>query len=441
MPTLMSQLRPGRALSGGSLTLSAAGVAAVRLLGPFSSFAMIVLMTRQLGAAESGLFLAALALTQGLTVLAKAGLETALQRFIGREAGSEQRQAPVASSYRFAVRLALLLGIAVSLFTLLLSGSISIHLLGDARLQPLVALLSLTIAPMSLLGINAATLKALSRPAWGTLFEAGAWPALTLIANGALLLLGYDSPVHLASGFLAAALAAALFSQWLTLRHLPRSLDGRRQASHALLRSCFPLLTIEAINYALLWLPLLTLPALSSAEQAGLYATAHRVAAQLGLIMLVLAAITSPQFASHYHHGRLPQLESLAGQTTRLLLAFALVPAMVLLLWPASIMALFGDEFAPGGAALSILVFGQLFHLATGPTGHLLAMTGHEKELRNNLLLSLVGLLLLTLLLVPAYGAIGAAIAVTGAQILHKLFCSLLVVRHLRLPFLLAFAR
>jgi len=44
-------------------------------------------------------------------------------------------------------------------------------------------------------------------------------------------------------------------------------------------------------------------------------------------------------------------------------------------------------------------------------------------------------------LLAPAYGAIEAAVAVTGAQILHKLFCGLLVARHLRLPYLLAFAR
>ncbi len=441
MPAITTLLRRLGAPASGSLTHSAIRVSGVRLLGPISSFAMIVILTRKLGAAESGLFLAALALTQGLSVLAKGGLETALQRFIGRAAGEDERQAAVASLYRLALRLTLTLGIAVSLLTLLFSESIARHLLGDAGLESTIVLLSMTIAPVALLGVNAATLKAVSRPALGTFFEAGAWPAITLAVNGGLLLLGYDASAHLASGFLAAAVVAALSSQLLTWRQLPRAGKGDKESSRALLRSCFPLLTIEAINYALLWLPLLSLPMLSTAEQTGLYASAHRVAAQLGLIMLVFAAITSPRFASHYHQGRLLQMESLAGQTTRLLLAFALPPALVLLLWPETIMALFGEDFAPAGPVLSILVLGQLFHLATGPTGHLLAMTGHEKELRNNLLFSLLGLLVLTLLLAPAYGAIGAAVAVTGAQILHKLFCGLLVARHLRLPFLLAFAR
>ena len=56
--------------------------------------------------------------------------------------------------------------------------------LNDPAQAASVRLLGLLIVPYALLGIHAALLKALGRPAWGGFFEAGAWPSLTLLLAG-----------------------------------------------------------------------------------------------------------------------------------------------------------------------------------------------------------------------------------------------------------------
>jgi O-antigen/teichoic acid export membrane protein len=167
----------------------------------------------------------------------------------------------------------------------------------------------------------------------------------------------------------------------------------------------------------------------------------HRIAAQLGLLMLVVASITSARFAAHYEQQHYADLTRLAGRATRTLILLGLPPVVALLLWSEQILAVFGIEFTGATTALRILLIGQLVNLATGPVGYLLAMTGHERPLRNTLLATTALMLALAVMLIPIFGATGAAATVAVAMVSHNLLCSHQVFRRLGLPFLLAFAR
>ncbi len=103
--------------------------------------------------------------------------------------------------------------------------------------------------------------------------------------------------------------------------------------SRTLYTSCLSLTGIELINYALLWTPFMLLPALADATEAGLYNISHRLAAQLGLLMLVVASITSARFAAHYEQQHFADLNRLAGRATRTLILLGLPPGIVLLVW------------------------------------------------------------------------------------------------------------
>jgi O-antigen/teichoic acid export membrane protein len=183
------------------------------------------------------------------------------------------------------------------------------------------------------------------------------------------------------------------------------------------------------------------LPVLADSSEAGLYNICHRLAAQLGLLMIVFASITSPRFAAHSQQGDNAALAKLAGQSTRTMLYFGLPPAILLLVWSEQILGLFGSEFIGAAQTLRILVFAQLINLATGPVGYLLAMTGHECLLRNVLIATALISISLSLFLIPAYGAAGAAWSVALPMIIHNLACCLLAARRLKLPFILLFSR
>jgi O-antigen/teichoic acid export membrane protein len=115
------------------------------------------------------------------------------------------------------------------------------------------------------------------------------------------------------------------------------------------------------------------------------------------------------------------------------------MPLVVLLVVAGEpILTLFGTEFGSAYELLMVLLLGQLINIITGPVGHLLTMTGHEQTLRNLLLLMLPLTLVLCLLLIPAYGALGAAWAIALPMIAENLICCWLVKKRLGLPFWLS---
>jgi O-antigen/teichoic acid export membrane protein len=427
-------------LTARRLSVTALSSTAVRLLGPVCAFMLSLLLARSLGAAGSGVFYVTLTLVTAFAIVAKFGLETALQRFVGAELGRDRHTAVVAI-YQQARGISLALSLLASALTVAAAELIAEVFLGDPAQAASVRLLGLLIVPFTQLGIHAAMLKALGRPIWGGFFEAGAWPTLTLL----LVTQGFAVDLYSTEATAAAYLLAATFvalAAWAMVRgQLPHVIQPLAMASRPLLRSCLSLTGVELMNFALLWTPFVLLPMLADAAEAGQYNVAHRLAAQLGLLMLVVASITSARFAAHHEQRNHTDLRRLAGQATRTLIMLGLPPAVVLLMYGEAILALFGDEFLTGATALQILVIGQLVNLATGPVGYLLAMTGHERALRNVLLATMMLMAPLAMVLIPVFGASGAAAAVAFAMTLHNVICNHLVARYLDLPHLLLFAR
>jgi O-antigen/teichoic acid export membrane protein len=70
---------------------------------------------------------------------------------------------------------------------------------------------------------------------------------------------------------------------------------------------------------------------------------------------------------------------------------------------------LYGADYAGGATALVILVLGQLVNVATGSTGALLSMTGHQRSWMVLSSLALVLNIVLCVLLIPRFGFVGAA--------------------------------
>ena len=74
-------------------------------------------------------------------------------------------------------------------------------------------------------------------------------------------------------------------------------------------------------------------------------------------------------------------------------------------------MSLFGGEFKEASIALQIMAGGQLVNVLTGSVGFLLIMTGNGRSiLRATLVMILVNVFLCALL-IPDFGATGAALA------------------------------
>jgi O-antigen/teichoic acid export membrane protein len=104
------------------------------------------------------------------------------------------------------------------------------------------------------------------------------------------------------------------------------------------------------------------------------------------------------------------------------LLFYTSVPVCLFIwLFPSFLLGIFGEQFKTGSAALIILAGGSLVNALTGSVGVLLQMTGRQKEY-NYIVITAAGInIALNIILIPAYGIIGAAIASASSKILQNI--------------------
>jgi O-antigen/teichoic acid export membrane protein len=114
-------------------------------------------------------------------------------------------------------------------------------------------------------------------------------------------------------------------------------------------------------------------------------------------------------------------MQKLANRSALVSTVGALPIALLLLLFPSWCLGLFGEEFTGATFIVRALCLGYLGPVILGGGIYLLMLSGHEAILRNILLLSLLLLIALDLILIPRYGANGAALAIVIVYVLRHL--------------------
>ena len=160
------------------------------------------------------------------------------------------------------------------------------------------------------------------------------------------------------------------------------------------------------------------LGALSTAEQAGLYSVAARLAAFVTFGLSALASITAPMIVSAWVRGDRPGLARIAVVNARLATLAAAVTTLALIVAGPYVLTLFGQAFAPSYPILLVLLASGLFSALTGPCANLLLMTNRQHEMLIIGLASMAVHVSLATLLIPSFGAAGGAIAVAGGILL-----------------------
>jgi O-antigen/teichoic acid export membrane protein len=80
---------------------------------------------------------------------------------------------------------------------------------------------------------------------------------------------------------------------------------------------------------------------------------------------------------------------------------------------------LYGERYMPSGSILAILSMGYYFQVLLGLNGHTLRVFGRLGYIVNVNIIAAVTTLTLNLLLIPPYGAVGAAVATAASMMIH----------------------
>lgn len=195
----------------------------------------------------------------------------------------------------------------------------------------------------------------------------------------------------------------------------------------------YPLAMVTLLNMLMKRTDILFLGAFWGTEEAGPYGAATRMVELVVYVLTAINGIASPLLAAAYFNQKTSELRRILLLSARWL-ALLTVPMVVgLILFGKFFLGLFGEDFVSAYIPLIILAFGQLVNALTGSVSAVMSMTGHQKPLAITLAAVVLLNIALNAILVPRFGAVGAASATAFATGLCNVILLVLVSRLLGL--------
>lgn len=394
----------------------------VSLVGGFFArglnFLGYAVLARALNPVDFGLYAVAMAVLQILETVARLGLSNGVLRLGSKHPDSSSPQ------FREVLTQSILIatgsGLAVGILLFGAAQVASTSLFGKPGLAPFLQGFAIALPLLCALRVVAAATRLSLRTKY-SVYAADVVPALTHLLLLSLLLntprIGQVAVASRVASFAIALVCGLLFlgrlfPGWLAVSRI------RAESARRLLSFSAPTALTSILMGTLVSTDRVFLGIFRDASEAGVYQAAAQVAVVMTFLLAAVNAIFAPLAAAAHQRGEISILTDTFRVSTRWGLYLSLPLFLAIGAAPETLLsAVYGPRFGAAAVPLMILMIGQLANVATGCAGSLLNMTGHPRQWLS-LAACAVGLnLIFNALLVPRWGAVGAAAAtaaVTG---------------------------
>ena len=422
MSNWFERLRWSKLARGASVTLLA------RIYGAALAYLTQIYLASRLGAEELGVYAFAWTWLSVLAFLMPLGFDTSVVRFIPalqQEHANARIRAVIALGRRTTL-VASMLASALGLAVLLL-------LAGESTYFDALWVAALAIPALAMIHLHEGIARGFH------------WITLVSVPNFAirptLLLVGAALAIEvfaIRSG--QAAIAAGALACLLTLvyqlvnhrRRLPSEVrEARPQpADSSWRRSSLPMMWVASFELMMANTDILMMGFLRGPGETGVYNVAVRTASSLLMIFFAISAFAAPRIAGMHAAGRAGELRDFCRRVQRWMLGPTLLGLFALFVIGPWLLRLFGEDFASAYVPMMILALGVTFRAACGPVDNLLTMTGRQSAIATALGATAALNVLGNALLIPRYGAGGAAVATALSVVAELVIVSVLANRH-----------
>ena len=386
----------------------------LKVVGAGLTFLFNVAIARLLGAEGAGLFFLALSVTAIGSVIGRIGLDNTLLRFIATHF-TRGEISQIKGVYLLGMVLASITSGTLALLGFWLSPWIAIEIFNKPALVEPLKWMSLAIFPFAILNLQAESLKGLKRIRDALLVQSIGVPLVGILFILPLTNLGGVEGSTWA--YLISTVIVTFLGFWIWFSNMIK-LEGKAilYSLKILLTSCKPLFVTSLMNRALLlWAPFVFLGIWADNQEVGIFGAVSRIAMLVSFMLTTINNVLAPKFAELYAKNEIKIME-LTAQRSALMITLLTSPIFLVLIFGGEwILFLFGPEFIKGATALAILATGELINTFTGSVNHFLIVTGNEIIVRNITIFGALIQIILSLVLIPWAGIIGAAIATATA--------------------------
>lgn len=406
------------------LLRSGVGSIGIKLGHGMLAFFVSIILARTLGPEGFGNYSFVYALLMVLAIPAQSGLP----QLVVRETAIAQARGEW-SLMRGLWRWSTVVVYIVTL-TLAVAMAIAVWIMGDrlSEQRILTLLVGLVLVPLLALGnLRGAALQGLRKVVLGQLANKVIIYVCLLFFLGAWAIFSSETltPPRAMGLHVFAAVIAYIVGTILLRNARPAPLIEVQHSSYETrrwLKAVIPFALTAGFQLLNQYTDILMLGLFRNDAEVGIYQVVVTGASLVVFGLQAINMVVMPHFARIHTQGEHAQLQRLVTFSTRLTLLFALPTTFFYILWGDVLLkVIFGDTYAAGHPALSILCLGQLINAFTGSVGVLLNMTGNERETLRGVMIATGGNIFLNIMLIPPFGIAGAALATSCTLVIWNI--------------------
>ena len=412
------------------------------LFGYGGQLVLGIFLTRLMGAEQYGQYKVAVIAGEMAAGFALLGLDCALVRFVALFAS--RRDTPgLWGTLQVGLGITALLSLLIGSGLFVLATPLALNVFHEPRLIPLLRLASL-IVPISALttALGAATMG-FNKMQYNAGAKQIAQPLTRLILLIPLALLGLTAGKAMTAYIAGLIVTLALLSFFLNhLFSLKRPLKTARRDTKEIILFSLPAYFSSLISTFGPGLQTVLLGSLNTMATVGIFAVANQVSTASTLFNQSIGTASSPIVSELHGREDKKQMAHFYQTTAKWMFTVNLPMFLIVLLLSKPILEIFGEEFVVGSTALAILALANLVIAAAGISDGVLAMTGNTSVKLANSVVQAVLSIGMCILLIPRWGAFGAAAAVlVSSTVIHLLLVVEVFVLFRMLPYTVGFLK
>lgn len=402
---------------------------AALLLGVFSNYVLIKLA----GVTAYGSYVYIFNLLYLLSVFCVMGTDTLLVK--------------KAAVYNDALKHAELKGVIIFSFLITLAGAILVSVI-SSLVFPFTGILKdvttinwfilslLSLPMLSFIKINQGSLQGLKKIFLSQVSDKLIRPILLIAGVLLMFFIKGSSSIHELVWISVAAIAIAML---ITFIFHFQSIRSKIQPLHALydtgdwVKTSFAFFLISIFQILNARVDIFFLGLYKTSDEVGVYNIALRISEVISFGLMIVNFVLAPLVAKLYANGELAGLQKLITRSSRAVLMISLPLIVLILVFRHPLLSIFDADILNCSHALVILSLGHLINILCGSVGLLLVMTGQHKYSIISLFSATIWIIILNIVLVPAYGLTGSAIATSSGLVVWNLLMYFFVRKKLKI--------
>ncbi len=398
-----------------SIIAKGAGVIFVgSIVGTGLRYLFEIIVARNIGAELFGIFFIGLAILKISEIVSTFGLHRGVLRYTAIF-WSEKDRERTKGAIIFSLRATGISGIILGILIILLSKYLALNIFHKIDLITVLRLFAIAVPLTALTSISVFATQGFKIMKYRVYVREICEPLIRIVVVIFVFLIGWK--LYGAIGaFIISLFTGSVLAFYYLRRVFPELTEKRTNTifeTHRLLSYSWPLLLAEFFSLIIIWINILMIGYFRTSQEVGIYSASHRTALFGQMILISFNAIFSPIIADLYNKKDMKKLEELFKVVTKWILMLSLPVCLLLVFYASEILNLFGKNFMQGALCLMILAAAQLVNSIFGTSGFMIMMSGRSKiNLLNNVVVVILNIGL-NIILIPSYGIVGAALALS----------------------------